>query len=180
MGTCGGQYTLVKNKYRCADGGKQGGQWKLYFCRLENMIFALIRTCGIYHWILTLNFIQNFLSIRSYFVDTWTYKKPGSFSLRSSVEEFHNKWNRVWRTMGTVCPRSSYPFYLVSYYMKWVTTSWTFSSLYSFYVVNYDLKLVKTSRAYTVWPRSLHPVISYCLKWAKTSGTYRRRHIQCF
>ena len=28
----------------------------------------------------------------------------------------------------TVCPRSSDPFYIVSYYKKWVTTSWTHSS----------------------------------------------------
>ena len=27
----------------------------------------------------------------------------------------------------TVCPRSSDPFTIVSYYMKWVTTSWTYS-----------------------------------------------------
>ena len=27
----------------------------------------------------------------------------------------------------TVCPRSSDPFYIVSYYMKGVTTSWTYS-----------------------------------------------------
>ena len=27
----------------------------------------------------------------------------------------------------TVCPRSSDPFYIVSYYIKWVTTSWTHS-----------------------------------------------------
>ena len=27
----------------------------------------------------------------------------------------------------TVCPRSSHPFHIVSYYMKWVTTSWTYS-----------------------------------------------------
>ena len=26
----------------------------------------------------------------------------------------------------TVCPRSSDPLYLVSYYIKWVTTSWTY------------------------------------------------------
>ena len=26
---------------------------------------------------------------------------------------------------NTVCPRSSQPFYIVSYYTKWVTTSWT-------------------------------------------------------
>ena len=35
----------------------------------------------------------------------------------------------------TVCPRSSDPFYTVTYYMKWVTTSWTdgsFSSILIF------------------------------------------------
>ena len=30
----------------------------------------------------------------------------------------------------TVCPRSRDPFYIVSYYIKWVTTSWTFSTIY--------------------------------------------------
>ena len=25
----------------------------------------------------------------------------------------------------TICPRSSDPFYMITYYMKWVTTSWT-------------------------------------------------------
>ena len=28
-------------------------------------------------------------------------------------------------TIYTVCPRSSYPFDVVTYYIKWVTTSWT-------------------------------------------------------
>ena len=27
----------------------------------------------------------------------------------------------------TICPRSSHPFYIVTYYIKWVTISWTFS-----------------------------------------------------
>ena len=31
-------------------------------------------------------------------------------------------------TIHPVFPRSSYPFYKVSYYMKWVTTSWTYST----------------------------------------------------
>ena len=30
---------------------------------------------------------------------------------------------------ATMCPRSSDPFYIVSYYIKWVTTAWTHSSL---------------------------------------------------
>ena len=29
--------------------------------------------------------------------------------------------------LSTVCPRSSDPFYTVSYYIEWVTTFWTFS-----------------------------------------------------
>ena len=29
----------------------------------------------------------------------------------------------------TMCPRRSDPFYIVSYYIKWVTTSWTHSNL---------------------------------------------------
>ena len=30
---------------------------------------------------------------------------------------------------GTVCPRSSDPIYIVTYYIKWVTASWTDGSL---------------------------------------------------
>ena len=29
----------------------------------------------------------------------------------------------------TICPRSSDPFYIVTYYLKWVTSSWTYSTL---------------------------------------------------
>ena len=29
----------------------------------------------------------------------------------------------------TVCPRSSDPFYIVIYYIKWVTTYWTYSTM---------------------------------------------------
>ena len=32
------------------------------------------------------------------------------------------------RERDTVCPRSSYPFYIVTYYINWVTTSWTYST----------------------------------------------------
>ena len=30
----------------------------------------------------------------------------------------------------TICSRRSDPFYIVSYYIKWVTTSWTYSSIH--------------------------------------------------
>ena len=32
------------------------------------------------------------------------------------------------RVRGTVCPRSCDPFYIITYYIKWVTTSWTHST----------------------------------------------------
>ena len=32
----------------------------------------------------------------------------------------------------TVCPRSSDPFYIVTYYIKWVTTSWTHSIIFCY------------------------------------------------
>ena len=31
-------------------------------------------------------------------------------------------------TANTICPRISDPFYIVSYYIEWATTSWTHSS----------------------------------------------------
>ena len=42
-------------------------------------------------------------------------------------------WNITWRlfcqyTNRTVCPGSSDPFYVVTIYIKWVTTSWTYST----------------------------------------------------
>ena len=33
----------------------------------------------------------------------------------------------IWVMVPTVCPRSSDQFYVVTYYIKWVTTSWTHS-----------------------------------------------------
>ena len=34
----------------------------------------------------------------------------------------------VYRLVYTICPGSSDPFYIVSYYIRWVTTSWTHSN----------------------------------------------------
>ena len=38
----------------------------------------------------------------------------------------------IFKTDGTVCPISSDPFYIVSYYEKWVTTPWTYSTIFLF------------------------------------------------
>ena len=35
--------------------------------------------------------------------------------------------------MVTVCPRRSDPFYLVSYNIKWITTSWTYSIIFKYF-----------------------------------------------
>ena len=56
-----------------------------------------------------------------------------------------------------MCPRSSDPFYIVTYYMKWVTTSWTNS----------------TDTA-TVCQRSSAPlyIVTYYIKWVTNSLTH--------
>ena len=38
-----------------------------------------------------------------------------------------NQSNSILFSLGTICPRSSDPYYIVSYCIKWVTTSWTYS-----------------------------------------------------
>ena len=38
-------------------------------------------------------------------------------------------------TYHTLCPRSSDPFYIVSYYIKWVTPSWTHSIIGEDYLI---------------------------------------------
>ena len=68
----------------------------------------------------------------------------------------------------TVCLRSSYTFYIVSYNMKWVTTSWThytqmnmtfwtFCSLLTFMSILITRKEFCLKRLTTVEPRAPHP-----------------------
>ena len=65
------------------------------------------------------------------------------FTLQCSVQcsLFHVKFSVQKSLMLTriiMCPRNSYPFYIVSYYTKWVTTSWTYSPLH--YSYNFALQ----------------------------------------
>ena len=46
----------------------------------------------------------------------------------------------------TVCPISSYPFYILSYNIKWVTTSWTHSMSKKAWPISYGNILYKTSQ----------------------------------
>ena len=44
----------------------------------------------------------------------------------------------------TVCPRSSDPFYIATYYIKWVTTSWTDGNIeFGGYKINHPVFLEK-------------------------------------
>ena len=55
-------------------------------------------------------------------------------------------------TIGTpVCPGSSGPFYIVTYYIKWVTTSWTHSSSTSI-IGNNFMKVKKFGLKYSDSP----------------------------
>ena len=47
-----------------------------------------------------------------------------------------------------VCPRSCNPFYIVSYYIKWVTTSWTYSIWDSFCFIFVHTKILGTKSFY--------------------------------
>ena len=65
-------------------------------------------------------------------VDTSTYF-PRGIALLDTCYAFRGQYEdnsliialSCW--ISTVCPRSSYPFYIVSYYMKWVDTFLTYS-----------------------------------------------------
>ena len=48
----------------------------------------------------------------------------------------------LWTSLlHTVCPGSSGPFYIVTYNIKWVTTSWTYCTFYIIFVDNLRLKI---------------------------------------
>ena len=47
----------------------------------------------------------------------------------------------------TVCPGSSYPFYVVTYFIKWVTTSWTHSTLPKGFFSFHDKSKIKQEQS---------------------------------
>ena len=72
-----------------------------------------------------------------------------------------------------MCPRRSDPLYVVSYYIKSVTSSWTYSSIknVSLLLGHTYILLVLT---YTICPGSSDPFykVSYYIKWVTTSWTH--------
>ena len=59
-------------------------------------------------------------------------------------------------TKYTVCPGSSDPFYIVTYYINWVTTSWTYSSY--FLNIQYIQNHYQSYTCFIQCPRSLRPI----------------------
>ena len=74
----------------------------------------------------------------------------------------------VHKNWCTVCPGSIEPFYIVSYYIKWVTTSWTYSSR------TYPCVDKNQHPKHTICSRSLDLIyiVSYYINWVTTSWTY--------
>ena len=64
----------------------------------------------------------------------------------------HNPDLKISSAQHTVCPRGSNPFYVVSYYIKWVTTSRTYSNLI----------LVKPSIRILIFETSEYGYLSLC------------------
>ena len=55
-----------------------------------------------------------------------TIKQSSLLPLESpNITEDSADKNKVYSEQGTVCPRISDSFYKVTYYIKWVTSSWT-------------------------------------------------------
>ena len=73
---------------------------------------------GSYYVYLTMAVIFGHLE-RNVNVCVLARQKPSELPQSRKICEDHSA------NSHTVCPRSSYPFYVVSYYIKWVTTSWT-------------------------------------------------------
>ena len=78
--------------------------------------------------------LQNFvLNAKKYLLQNWLILNENKFIIAlSSIRVFKRL---LWNTLNvlinlwhTVCPRSSYPFYVVSYYINGFTTSWTHSN----------------------------------------------------
>ena len=62
------------------------------------------------------------------------------FSMLPKIRIFTSTKTKVVKVQSTLCPRSLDPFYIVSYYIKWVTTSWTL--LFCLHATSYLIEYV--------------------------------------
>ena len=69
-------------------------------------------------------------SFKSLYGFNWNLIDNKILNLKSEDSRFHPGIIKLTITsthLCTICPGSSDPFYIVTYYIKWVTTSWTHS-----------------------------------------------------
>ena len=75
-----------------------------------------------------------------------------------------------------MCQKSSDPFHIASYYIKWVTTSWTYSmsKLSNLFLLAQYKKKGRTSWTLSILLCSSDPfyIVSYYIKWITTSWTF--------
>ena len=72
----------------------------------------------------------------------------------------------------TVCPGSSYPFYIVSYYIKWVTTSWAHSTNNKLWILQKKVKLSWHHKIHTIMIKNYtHNMIKYITQVNPFPGT---------
>ena len=69
----------------------------------------------------------------------------------------------------TVCPSSSDPFYIVAYYIKWVTTSWTHS-------IHFRIGEVRSGR-YSLW--MIANLLIQIREFLYKKESIKRRFLQC-
>ena len=67
-------------------------------------------------------------------VESWWYL-PCGFCVSQAVLQYNHIYLSSNLLYCTMCPRSSGPFYTVTYYIKWVTTSLAHSIYLSFYIL---------------------------------------------
>ena len=61
--------------------------------------------------------------------------------------------------INTICPRSSDLFYIVSYYTKWVTTSWTHSNIQKFDGAEMVTQIMlRTHEGRKIFSEKLYPI----------------------
>ena len=66
------------------------------------------------------------MSIKSSAITKYLY---GRFRDLQKLQTLHVHTAHSRISIGYHCPRSNDPFYIVSYYIKWFTTSWTYSTV---------------------------------------------------
>ena len=85
-----------------------------------------------------------------------------------------------WTQIDTISPIRSYPFYLVTYYIKWVTTSWKDSGLTQYYVhIQYCAYTSDVSYLYGLKKIFFFPLSRFCSYWTEGSRTFPFSAIVC-